>query len=609
MSGSVFLGNYVFLANHVENNLRQGVDEVGRAASTNIANWLNARLDIVRAVAQAAAKAPDRESIRDIAVIGAKAGGFDVYVGTDDGTMTMHDPAQEAQLPQGYDPRKRPWYTLAKGLGGKGGFTEPYRDASSGDLIITAAAAFSGHQTGVAGGDLSLKMVSDIVNAVDFFGMGSAFLVSESGKILVHEDKSFADQPLSALFGKAALKLDGQLQDAEASGKSVLVSFLPIDGVPNIHWKIGIVIDRDKAYAQMAAFRNSAVLATVLGVVLVVGLMSLLLGRLMRPLVQLGNAMDDLSQGQGDLTRRLDVVSEDEIGRLAKGFNQFVEKIHLLVRDVVDSVVTLRGSVEEMSRIAQETSEQVDRQRHETDMVATAVNEMSAAAHEIAQNAQQAAEAAQHADEEGEQVKRIVDEAVASIEQLSRQIGDASDVINTLGSDVNSIVSVLSVIRGIAEQTNLLALNAAIEAARAGDAGRGFAVVADEVRALASKTQESTEEIQNTIERLQAASNRAVAVMGESRASGEHTVEKARSAGTSLDSIAEAIGTISSMNTQIAAASEEQTAVTEDISRSITTIADSADQTAAGTREAAETAQKLAELGNHLSELVAKFRV
>ncbi|RMF13281.1 MAG: methyl-accepting chemotaxis protein, partial [Gammaproteobacteria bacterium] len=475
--------------------------------------------------------------------------------------------------------------------------------------VITAAVPFRGGNTGVAGGDLFLDKISEIVNAVDFFGMGTAFLVNAQGKILVHENTDLGDQPMSALFGKNAPEMKDVLQPAVLEGRNVLVAFLPIEGVPNINWQIGIIIDQKQAFAQLAGFRNSALLATALGVLLVVGLTSLLLTRLMRPLVSLGTTMEDLSEGQGDLTVRLNVETDDEIGRLAASFNRFVDKIHGLVKDVVASVTTLHQSVENMSHIAQQTSEQVDRQRHETDMVATAVNEMSAAAHEIAQNAQQAAEAAQHADAEGEQVKKIVDEAVSSIEELSQQIGDASEVINALGGDVNSIVSVLSVIRGIAEQTNLLALNAAIEAARAGDAGRGFAVVADEVRALASKTQESTEEIQNTIERLQSASNRAVEVMSTSRESGEHTVLKARSAGTSLDSIAEAIGTISAMNTQIAAASEEQTAVTEDISRSVTTIADSADQTAAGTREAAETARKLADLGNHLSALVARFRV
>ncbi|WP_370453133.1 methyl-accepting chemotaxis protein [Pseudomonas sp. BLCC-B13] len=269
----------------------------------------------------------------------------------------------------------------------------------------------------------------------------------------------------------------------------------------------------------------------------------------------------------------------------------------------------LTGLVGEVAAQAQRSEQAMERQRHETDQVATAINEMSAAAHEVARSAQGAAEAAQQTDNEGQAAKKVVDGSIDRIHALVEDIRESGVSLDNLQQDVQSIVSVLDVIRSIAEQTNLLALNAAIEAARAGEAGRGFAVVADEVRALASRTQQSTQEIQGMIDRLQGGTRDAVTAMRRSSDAGEITSEQANQAGASLDAIAQLIGTINAMNAQIASAAEEQTAVAEEINRSVHQIAVAVESVADETRHGAETSRSLAGLGERLGALVRQFRI
>ncbi|WP_422602187.1 methyl-accepting chemotaxis protein [Pseudomonas sp.] len=248
-------------------------------------------------------------------------------------------------------------------------------------------------------------------------------------------------------------------------------------------------------------------------------------------------------------------------------------------------------------------------QRQETDQVATAINEMSAAAQEVANSAQQAAEAARETDQEGQSAKRVVDQSIESIHDLVGEVRSSSTSLENLRQDVQGIVGVLEVIRSIADQTNLLALNAAIEAARAGEAGRGFAVVADEVRALASRTQQSTGEIQSMIDRLQSATSESVKAMQRASEMGDETRQQATCAGVSLQAIATLIGTINSMNAQIASAAEEQTAVAEEINRSVHLIAVGVDEVASEATQGAHTSRELNQLGERLQRLVEQFHI
>jgi methyl-accepting chemotaxis protein len=383
---------------------------------------------------------------------------------------------------------------------------------------------------------------------------------------------------------------------------------------------VGTSVNLDGIEAQVAVVeakvqeRMQGVVLSIVGIAVVVLLMiaaagMLLANTILRPLNLMKANLDDIAAGEGDLTRRLTITSQDELGQLAGSFNRFVDKIHGLVRQITEMTSQLTGLVNQVSDQAQRSDQAMERQRHETDQVATAINEMSAAAQEVAKSAQNAAVAAQQTDEEGQAAKRVVAGSIVKIHALVNDIRSSGVSLDSLQKDVSSIVSVLGVIRSIAEQTNLLALNAAIEAARAGEAGRGFAVVADEVRALASRTQISTQEIQSMIDRLQAGTQSAVEAMRRSSEAGDGTSAQANEAGASLDAMAQLIGTINSMNAQIASAAEEQTAVAEEINRSVHQIAVAVDSVADETQLGAQTSRSLADLGQRLGQLVGQFRI
>ncbi|MDH1441210.1 methyl-accepting chemotaxis protein [Pseudomonas sp. GD03721] len=374
-------------------------------------------------------------------------------------------------------------------------------------------------------------------------------------------------------------------------------------------------VERD-VQAARAQFQQSVdrllmvMVGSAVGLLLVLALLSLpLAASITKPVQLIKSKLDDMAAGEGDLTQRLPVTSRDELGELATSFNAFVAKIHALVQQVSVTTDQLFGLVGGVSSQAQRSEQAMAAQRHETDQVATAINEMSAAAHEVAQSAQRAAEAARETDQQGQEAKRVVDGSIAHIHDLVGEVRSSSESLDGLRRDVQGIVSVLEVIRAIADQTNLLALNAAIEAARAGEAGRGFAVVADEVRALASRTQQSTGEIQSMIDRLQSATGEAVAAMLRASQMGDSTREQASHAGEALDSIAVLIGTINSMNAQIASAAEEQTAVAEEINRSVHQIAVAVDEVASDAAQGAQAARDLDALGGRLQGLVGQFRV
>ncbi len=333
-------------------------------------------------------------------------------------------------------------------------------------------------------------------------------------------------------------------------------------------------------------------------------LLNVVLLRRLRELADVANAISG-----GDVHRRCTVESRDLIGDIVDSFNRMGENLREVIGQILNSTAQLASATEQMSVVIERSGEGLKRQQHETDQVATAINEMAATAQEVARNAAQAAQAAQQADTETRSGKLVATEAIGGIDALAGAVADAAGVIHKLESESANIGVVLDVIRGIAEQTNLLALNAAIEAARAGEQGRGFAVVADEVRTLASRTQKSTQEIQEMIERLQAGAGNAVQVMDQAGGMAKAGQEQVEKAAESLASIASAVATINDMNTQIASAAEEQSAVTEEIHRNVMAISQVSRETADGARQTATASQQLARLAAELQELVSHFKM
>jgi len=311
----------------------------------------------------------------------------------------------------------------------------------------------------------------------------------------------------------------------------------------------------------------------------------------------------------GDLSQTIEVDSTDEVGELLGAMNGMRQKLLDMLSQISETTEQLSSASEEMSSVTNQSSIIIQQQRSETEQVATAMNEMTATVQEVAGNISNTAMAASEANEYTDNGSRVVKEAVEQINKLADQIDHASQTIHELEQHSKDISSVMDVIKGIAEQTNLLALNAAIEAARAGEQGRGFAVVADEVRTLAGRTQESTEDINQMIEKLQAGSRQAVLVMEQSREQAHAAVERASESGSAFSTIAEAVTRINSMSTQISSAVEEQGAVSEEINQNIVRINDMANQTASGAEETSVASKDLARMASELQGLVSQFSV
>ncbi|MDV5861795.1 methyl-accepting chemotaxis protein [Pseudomonas mendocina] len=328
-----------------------------------------------------------------------------------------------------------------------------------------------------------------------------------------------------------------------------------------------------------------------------------------RPLHSLLHRIEQIADGDGDLRVRLDVLSKDELGKLSHAFNRFLDKLQPLIKEVGRVTGEVADSAQSLAGMAAANDRLISSEHVAVDQVSTAATEMSAEVHEVARNAQNAADAARQAEVRSREGAEVVGATIHSIRQLAQEVESASTTIQTLEQETANIGAVLAVIKGIAEQTNLLALNAAIEAARAGEQGRGFAVVADEVRALAARTQESTKDIQQMIERLQIGVQNAVKATHSGSARARQSVEQAAGVDQALSVTGDSVQRINDMAAQIATACEEQSSVTEEIARNISDIRDLSNEAAQTSEQSTRASQHLSELSHGLAQLVGRFRV
>lgn len=390
--------------------------------------------------------------------------------------------------------------------------------------------------------------------------------------------------------------------------------------IPGTNWMIGtgtymddIEIELEEYQQTMAEHLSEKMTTLTLLSLLLLGLATVAAlyaaNNMVKPIHRMVQSLDDIAKGEGDLTRRLEIDTHDEIGQLGESFNVFVSKLHSIISGVVDVTSDVKTASSDINSQTLLIEDKLLKHNHETELVVTAITEMSATSHEVAQNTTQVAVSTQAATKEVANAQDCVDVSLSEVSNLMGEINQAAEQVNSLSEQSKKINSVLSVIGGIAEQTNLLALNAAIEAARAGEQGRGFAVVADEVRSLASRTQDSTLEINEMLSELHNLVTSAVGAMQASQQSCNRSVESSRAISESLGAVTTSVTTINDMSTQIATAATEQSSVTEEINRNVYAIQEIVNELTQSSKTTSSVSQHLAGRGQNLGDLVGQFKI
>ncbi|MFT5807648.1 MAG: methyl-accepting chemotaxis protein [Moritella dasanensis] len=465
---------------------------------------------------------------------------------------------------------------------------------------------------GMAGLSKSLDDMVDFINQFKLEQTGFVYLVDANGTVRLHKDNNqIGKADISSLYSRDVAstllqKSAFNISESTIAGRETL---LASSYIPSMDWYVIAELPTEEAFATLSQANNKIMLWT-LGIALAFTFIAIWLGNtITRPIQRIAAVFSELGNGDGDLRQRIDIQGHDEIAQLSLGFNSFITKIHDSMQEVSRTGEALQSAATEVANKAQITLDNSHEQRDRTFLVVTAINEMGATVNEIAGNASSAAGEAQSAEADTRNGQLVVSQASNLIHQLAGDVDEVSQVIDSLANNTQAIGSILEVISSISAQTNLLALNAAIEAARAGEQGRGFAVVADEVRNLASRTAQSTNEIQTMIDNLQNEATSAVAAMLKSRELTTQGTMATSDTSAALVSIGERICLISDMNTQVATATEEQSTVVNEINQNIVEINDITQSTADTAEGLAKSSHELRDLSIRLGDMVGVFKL
>ena len=598
---------YITQKNNLHSQIHSETMNIGKVQAERFGEWLLLHKDIVNSLAQDINNGDVIFALQQAQKIGELQL---TYFAENNGRMRDSDTSIDRTA---YDPLTKSWYNNALEKNTLM-TTKPSYSASSKDILRIMIVSPTPSKNGVAGANLPIDSLIKKVNNIQLPANGKTILIHNNGMILAHYDPDNTLKPISDIEPALTATVLNKIMNAnemlnitfqsDHENKSIWGS-----KIPNSDWSLVYILDQKKIDAPLRELLINNLTPAVILLLISLVITALLIGFLLKPLNDITNSLRKIIEGEGDLTQKITPKYMDEIGLLATYFNTFIEGMHTMISRLRDISIELEIQSQQSLKNTNLSKINIQDQQDEINLIATAIHEMAATTQEIAYNTENAAKEANNAVDFSMNSASKMNESQQAINDLSNKTKTAMDVVYTLNIHSQNISIILSTIKNISEQTNLLALNAAIEAARAGEHGRGFSVVADEVRMLSQRTHASTEEIQTTIEALQAVIQNAIDIMDESHSLADNSVSNVQHVSQSLTVINQVINQINDMTTTIATSAEEQTAVTNEINQNTLAIRDSTVSLVADLINAEEQSAILADLANNLKQEIAHFKL
>ncbi|ASW83081.1 methyl-accepting chemotaxis protein [Vibrio anguillarum] len=596
------------LTTETQNKLNYHVSE--------LESWVKTRYQaVVKGSQHFRSALSDQENVNLVRLLAESAQISNVIMAYDDGRAYMSFDKDNGVVTGQQNFTSRDWYQQAK-TSRTAQVTEIYEDKITGKQVISVVMPVyqQSRFIGVLLGDIQLDEVIVQVSNMRFAG-GAATLTDKNAVFFASDDPSDIGRTPSQVSPNF-LEMEKLFSQQDAGHLSFPYLGIEFDGyfkrvnlTDNMYWTMMVFVDKGTALANVYEAQSSAIYTGVTLLIISVAAIFVILNYIYKPLLRLKKAVLDLSKGSGDLTRRLEVNGDDDLAQISQGFNLFSENLQKMMLQISDASQNISSNIEQLGQTAKENERMLLSHSSETEQVVTAITEMSESARTVAESVTQSNHITDSASKEAKQSIIIVNNAVETVSSLVSDVEQMSERIANMNKDAIKISEVLTVICAISEQTNLLALNAAIEAARAGEQGRGFAVVADEVRALAARTQNSTTEISDMLAKLLEGTDSVVAAMDKTKNQCQTTADKTSEVSGSLNIMSTSVSEIDDLSTQIAAATEQQSTVAEELSRNMLAIRDIVESLVVSGRQTVSATESLSYSNHELDRLVSNFKL